>query len=218
MAGYINEEISPEEVAQEQALYGPLTDGLRRLIDVAIRTRVPADEIQSVTKEVEELVARLSVDAQEESFGRRFTQDGRVRNYGNAVMGLRNAIAPPVIVEHDPENKRAFADFHLGAAYEGPPGMVHGGVSALLLDQVFGHAASLGGSPGMTGTLTVRYRRPTPLGDLHIEGRVEKVSGIKTTVVGHIADADGITVEAEGLFILPRWARELREERPDRFE
>jgi acyl-coenzyme A thioesterase PaaI-like protein len=218
MTGYIHEEISPEEEARERELYTPLTDGLRRLIDVAIRTRVPADEIQGVTKEIEELVARLSADAGEDSFGLRFTQDGRVRNYGNAVMGLRNAIAPPVIVQHDPENKRAFADFHLGAAYEGPPGMVHGGVSALLLDQVFGHAASLGGAPGMTGTLTIKYRRPTPLGDLYIEGRIANVSGIKTTVVGHIADAEGITVEAEGLFILPKWARELREERPDRFE
>lgn len=218
MTGYIHEEISPEEEARERELYAPLTDGLRRLVDVAIRSRVPTEEIRSVTKEIEELVARLSVDADEESFGLRFTHDGRVRNHGNAVMGLRNAIAPPVTVQHDPENLRAFADFHLGAAYEGPPGMVHGGVSALILDQVFGHAASLGGSPGMTGTLTLRYRRPTPLGDLHIEGRVGKVEGIKTTVVGHIADAEGITVEAEGLFILPRWARELREERPDRFE
>lgn len=218
MTGYIHEEISTEDEARERELYGPLADSLRRLVDFAIRSRVPAEEIRGVTKEVEELVARLAADADEGPFGLRYTRDGRVRNYGNAVMGLRNAIAPPVVVQHDPEHKRAFAEFHLGAPYEGPPGMVHGGVSALLLDQVFGHAASLGGAPGMTGTLTIKYRRPTPLGPLYIEGRIARVSGIKTTVVGHIADADGITVEAEGLFILPRWARELREERPDRFE
>ena len=48
------------------------------------------------------------------------------------------------------------------------------------------------------------------------------VEGYKTTVKGHLQDGDGnVTVEAEGLFILPRWARELiaeREAKPDRFE
>ena len=49
------------------------------------------------------------------------------------------------------------------------------------------------------------------------------MEGYKTTVKGHLRDADGNpTVEAEGLFILPRWARsssrEREEKRPDRFE
>jgi hypothetical protein len=30
------------------------------------------------------------------------------------------------------------------------------------------------------------------------------VEGVKTFAVGHIADANGITVEAEGVFIHPR--------------
>lgn len=218
MKRYIQEEISQEDEARERELYQPLTESVRSLIDVALRTRVPAEEIRTATKEIEEIVARLAADASEDSFGVRYTSDGRVRSHGNAVVGLRNAIAPPLEVQHSREEKRAWADFHLGAAYEGPPGLVHGGVSALLLDQVFGHAAATGGAPGMTGTLTIRYRRGTPLGDLHIEARVAKVDGIKTTVVGHIADAEGITVEAEGLFVLPRWARELREEQPQRFE
>jgi hypothetical protein len=38
---------------------------------------------------------------------------------------------------------------------------------------------------------------------------VDSTAGIKTTVKGELRDADGeVTVEAEGLFILPRWARE----------
>ncbi|MBU3751383.1 MAG: PaaI family thioesterase, partial [Mycobacterium sp.] len=31
---------------------------------------------------------------------------------------------------------------------------------------------------------------------------------VKTYCTGHIADADGITVEAEGVFITPRWLRD----------
>ena len=59
----------------------------------------------------------------------------------------------------------------------------------------------------MTGTLTLRYRRGTPLGGLHAEAHIDRVDGIKTYAVGHIADAEGVTVEAEGVFILPKWAR-----------
>jgi hypothetical protein len=86
-----------------------------------------------------------------------------------------------------------------------------------VLDQLLGEAAGAGGKPGMTATLTLHYRRPTPLGPLHGEARIERTERHKTWVVGHIADADGVCVEAEGLFILPRWARRA-EPAPDRFE
>jgi acyl-coenzyme A thioesterase PaaI-like protein len=85
---------------------------------------------------------------------------------------------------------------------------VHGGVSALILDQVLGEAAGAGGKPGMTGTLTLRYRRGTPLGDLRVEGWIDRVEGIKTFAKAHIIGPEGVTVEADGVMILPRWARE----------
>jgi acyl-coenzyme A thioesterase PaaI-like protein len=53
----------------------------------------------------------------------------------------------------------------------------------------------------------MRYLRTTPLGDLRVEARIVRTEGIKTYAVGHLSDADGVTVEAEGLFITPRWAR-----------
>jgi len=60
----------------------------------------------------------------------------------------------------------------------------------------------------MTGTFTLRYHQPTPLGDLRAEGWIDRVEGIKTWAKGHVIGPDGVTVEAEGVFILPRWARE----------
>jgi acyl-coenzyme A thioesterase PaaI-like protein len=39
----------------------------------------------------------------------------------------------------------------------------HGGVSAMLIDQLLGHAAAAAGHPGVTTDLSVRYRRPVPL-------------------------------------------------------
>jgi hypothetical protein len=51
-------------------------------------------------------------------------------------------IAPPVVMNKDED--RCWAEFDLGAAYEGPPDHVHGG-SALILDHMLGEVASLGG-------------------------------------------------------------------------
>jgi hypothetical protein len=47
--------------------------------------------------------------------------------------------------------------------------------------------------------------RGTRLGTpLRAEARVDRVDGVKTFAVGHIADADGTTVQAEGVFFHPR--------------
>jgi acyl-coenzyme A thioesterase PaaI-like protein len=89
-----------------------------------------------------------------------------------------------------------------GSAYEGPPGSLHGGFVAATFDEVLGFVQSLGGNPGMTGTLTIRYRRPTPLHtELIIEGELVRIRGRKIFTEGRIL-ADGVvTAEAEGLFI-----------------
>ena len=57
--------------------------------------------------------------------------------------------------------------------------------------------------PTFTGTLTMRYRRGTPLGPLHLEGHIDREEGRKVFVVATISDADGVTVEADGVFIEP---------------
>ena len=129
---------------------------------------------------------------------------------GNAVIGIRNPIAPPLQIHHDVDGT-SVCGFHLGAAYEGPPGHVHGGVAALVLDHLLGEAASDGINRRLTGTISFRYLRATPLGDLHAEAVITRTEGVKTYAVGHLADADGITVEAEGVFIQPRWARDRTE-------
>jgi acyl-coenzyme A thioesterase PaaI-like protein len=214
VSDYVFEEVPAEEIDRQRALYGPLAQSVRELADAVIRTEVDDDEIRLAQAEVEAITKRLRERQIEGSYGVRFTAAGLGRAWGNAVVGLRNPVAPPLVVNHD-ESGRAWSDFRLGAAYEGPPGLVHGGVSALILDQLLGEAASAGGKPGMTGTLTVRYRRATALGDLHAEARIDRVEGFKTFTVGTISDAEGVTVEAEAVFILPKWARARFEENPD---
>ena len=77
----------------------------------------------------------------------------------------------------------------------------------MLLDHVLGATAHLPGKPAYTGTLTLRYLRGTPLGQpLRAQARVDRIEGCKIFAVGHIADADGVTVQAEGVFIHPKRA------------
>jgi acyl-coenzyme A thioesterase PaaI-like protein len=200
------DELSLEEVEAERDLYGPFTESLRGLVDAAIRTTVPEDEIRVAHAEIDAITERLRGAPLRTTYGVDLRTDGRGRAWGNAVVGLRNAVAPPLTIVAEGRGVRS--SFTLGAAYEGPPGSVHGGVLALVLDQMLGEAAGAGGKPGMTATLTLAYRRPTALGDLASEAWIERSDGIKTWARGEISTGDGVTVEAEGLFILPRWARE----------
>src|SRR5690606_32749344 len=107
----------------------------------------------------------------------------------------------------------------LGPLYEGPPAHVHGGMSAMVLDQALGTAAAAAGTPGMTATLEVRYRRPTPLGvPLSVEAKASRAEGRKVYATGTICDPDGrVTVEATGVFIRPEvWPpRQARPSRKD---
>lgn len=215
-------ELSPEELKQEKAVLGGLAQSVRELADASLRTTLDHDALTEVRVEVDRLTVRLREQQLPGHFGVSLSKSGSVRNHGNAVVGLRNPIAPPLRIERSAEG-RAWSSFHLGALYEGPPGLVHGGVVALVLDQVLGEAAAAGGSPGMTGTLQLRYGQGTPLGDCSAEAWIERVEGVKTFVHAELRRADGeTTVGAEGVFIIPRWARDLRDtedsKRPPRFE
>ena len=207
MLEFTVEDLSSEDIARLREIYEPLTDSVRSLVDATIRTEADAQTVAEVKRDIDAAIERLRERQLEGAFGVRVTESGESMGWGNAVIGIRNALAPPLITSRD-DSGRISADFHLGAAYEGPPGHVHGGVAALILDHVLGEAASPDRQPRFTGTITMRYLRPTKLGPLRTEAIRIRSEGVKTYCSGHIADAEGITVEAEGVFITPRWLRD----------
>jgi acyl-coenzyme A thioesterase PaaI-like protein len=198
--------ISDDELAKLDSVYRPLADSVRRLIDATIRSQVDAATLVAAKEKIDCATEELSTTLMPGSFGVRQTSKGQSMAWGNVMIGLRNPVAPPLAITHGAEGLIS-SDFALGAAYEGPPGHVHGGVCAMVLDHVLGAAAHLPGKPAYTGTLSVRYLRGTPLGPLRAEARVDRVEGVKTFASGHIADAHGITVQAEGVFLHPRESR-----------
>lgn len=120
------------------------------------------------------------------------------------VMGLANPIAAPVHlrVTGEGDDRRVEGHAVFGAAYEGPPGCVHGGQVAAAFDDVLGLAQTFSGRIGMTGTLTIRYRSPTPLHEeLSFRARMERVEGRKTFTTGTCHAGDRLTAEAEAVFI-----------------
>jgi thioesterase superfamily protein len=179
-----------------------LADAIRKLIDHAVRSEVPDEEVAEITRTLEAIDERL----------RRHPRGGSKRKtlpdvdnlqaifYADPIIGMHNPIAPPVAVKRDGELIRGAVN--LGAAYEGPPGYVHGAIVAAIFDMLLGLANVLSGNPAMTGTLTVRYRRPTPLNtDLAFEARTAKTEGRKVIATGTVTAGGEVTAEAEGIFV-----------------
>lgn len=195
------------DFSQLESVYAPLAESVRRLLDISIRTEAGATAVAAAIARIDSAADELSDELLPGPFGVHRTPEGQTVAWGNAVVGLRNPVAPPLVIHHDPDGL-VWSEFVLGAAYEGPPDTVHGGVCALVLDHVLGATAHQPDKPAYTGTLTLRYRRPTALGRrLRAEARVERVDGVKVFAVGHLADEDGVTVEAEGVFIQPKDTR-----------
>jgi acyl-coenzyme A thioesterase PaaI-like protein len=199
--------ISAEEYDRQRMLYEPLTAAIRRLIDAGIHTDVDEATAREAQTAIETVTALLEQKRTVTTL--RHEDTGRPLAWANPAVGVRNAIAPPMEIHHEPDG-RAWSEFTLSGAYEGPPGWVHGGICALVLDHILGEAASDGlTQPKFTGTITVRYLRGTPLGLLRAEAYIDRTEGVKTFARGYLIDAEGTTVEAEGVFIRPTWAREV---------
>ncbi|MGV0744558.1 PaaI family thioesterase [Mycolicibacterium sp. XJ870] len=204
---YTFDVIAADEHDRLTALYEPLTRAVRELVDAGIRSGADEATIAGATQTIEAVTEALRREQPDRPQAMRHAETGRPVVWANPVVGARNALAPPLDIHHQPDGT-CWSEFALGAAYEGPPGWVHGGICALVLDHILGEVASGGlNKPLYTGTITCRYVRGTPLGELRADAFVERTEGIKTFARGRLSDADGVTVEAEGVFIMPAWAR-----------
>jgi acyl-coenzyme A thioesterase PaaI-like protein len=199
-------------VARDEALLR-LAAAARELVDSVVLTGVDEEDLQVAAKEVEAATGRLRRELLDHPPRPDLGPDGRMRALANPVIGEANPLAPPLHVQTMQEGT-ARAEFELGAPYEGPPDLVHGGVCALVLDHILGSGGGGGRRAGKGEKMQLRYRRPTPLHrPLVARAWVEGVDGRKTTLRGEIARADGrVCVEASGLFILPSFLAEQVDE------
>lgn len=180
-------------------------EALRRIIHRLHASAAPDTELAAAARELERLAERLDAfpgGSLYEGFSEAplAGHDPHAFFDHSPMLGRANPLAPPITLWGDGDVMRGRATF--GAAYEGPPGCVHGGYVAAAFDEVLGSAQSLGGRPGMTARLTVNYRSPTPLHEeLRFAGWVVEVSGRKTFTAGTVHAGDRLCAEAEGLFV-----------------
>jgi acyl-coenzyme A thioesterase PaaI-like protein len=192
------------DVSSRRAELHRLADALRVTIECLMDTQAPEAEIAAAADQAEALAALLEAQPR----GRSVDGWAEAANAGDAfgffdfspVFGRANPLAPPVEMQVVDDTVQGRVRW--GAAYEGPPGCVHGGHIAAAFDEVLGMTQSITGTPGMTGILTIRYRSPTPLHtDLTFVARVARVEGRKIYTDGTLFNGDVVCAQGEGLFI-----------------
>ena len=129
-------------------------------------------------------------------------------------MGPGKIPVPPLVFLQ--EGKDLLSMSYLGTDLCGHVGIVHGGLLATLCDEGLARCgfSALPNKIGVTASLTVNYKNPTPAGSFVVlKAETTKVEGRKVWVKGRIellteTDEPGkVLVEAEGLFIEPKYAK-----------
>lgn len=129
------------------------------------------------------------------------------------TLGSRAVRPPGGRVFLEPATRTVYGVWPLGARVCGHPGLVHGGVTALLLDEMFGQAywAFTFGErgPGFTANLNVDYKAPVPAGSwLCITVRETGVEGRKVRLAATVADGPSsdakVYAAASCLFVVAR--------------
>lgn len=181
-----------------------LAAALRDIIGLLVMSDAPEPDLARAADAAARFAESLKVHPQRtRQWG--FAESANAGDIGaffdqSPLIGLSNPLSPPMRLAAVDGRIRGTVTF--GAAYEGPPGHVHGGFVAAAFDEVLGFAQSLTGNPGMTGGLSIRYRRPTPLHvELVFDAGVDRVEGRKIFTTGRLFSGEHVTAEAEAVFV-----------------
>ncbi|HXX90297.1 MAG TPA: hypothetical protein VEI83_08755 [Acidimicrobiales bacterium] len=197
--------VGPEQRARRDGTRA-LAASLRALAADIVDVDVPPGRAEELRAGVEGLRARVSGGHR-----LRYYECDRLEGARAAfvdfspVSGRSHPLALPMEVEHADGPGGApgvRARLRIGASREGPPHGVHGGVVAMVFDELLGHAQQVHGIQALTASLTVRYRAVTPIDTelewfacvVHSGGR--RWAGRATCRAG-----DVVTAEADALFV-----------------
>ena len=175
-----------------------LGGALRRLLDVVVQTGADPDVLAAAAATVDQLAEGLAGSALQADDS--LAADS-YRSHMSLVGGLSHPAAPQLVMTVDAD--QATGEVVVGPLFQGGPGLVHGGVIALLIDHAMGCVAAQPDRPAMTVKLEVRYRRPTPLGvPLTVSARLQRSDGRQLRLSASIVAGGEVTVEADGVFLI----------------
>jgi acyl-coenzyme A thioesterase PaaI-like protein len=181
-----------------------LAQAVRELMAATVRAQ--GGDLARATGLVRQATAELA-----DLRSRPWVPDGATSSPYNAVLGTGNPLAPPVrMTSRTADGVQAEVCF--GVAYEGAPGLVHGGTLAMVMDQLFGEAGMAAQVAGMTIGLEIRYAAPTPIEvPLALETHVVAAGDRIVEMAGSITSGETTTVTATATFfrLTPAHARRI---------
>lgn len=151
-----------------------LIDDLERY-ETALENRVPGDDMPRV--------------------GAAASGSGRVYLDHAFDIGAYNPCFPEYAIEVDGDQAKGSVTFPI--AYEGPPGLVHGGFLAVFFDCIVQHHNCELGLAGKTTSLLLTYRRPTPLLTDLTFVLDRSVGDDRITTLGALSSGDKVLCQAE---------------------
>ena len=153
------------DFAERRRATEELAVAIRAMADAAAETAVEPSVLDDARAQIDAIAARLRSAVHEGAYSGLVEQpDYSVAESPmplNPVIGACNPTRPDVQLR--------FADGEVvGTArftrrFTGPPGLTHGGISAMLADQIVALTGGALGTRCITKALHVRFRRPLPL-------------------------------------------------------
>ena len=200
---------SPYDPGSEEATYWQARQRLaiatRALNEKLVSTDIDPELAAALTEKIEGLTAKLSQAQQVSGLvdmakrGQRGTIDDVM---GELVsVGGRSHPCSPELRWQEASNQIT-GSVKFSQAFEGPPGHVHGGWVASVLDHLMGMTHVRTGHPGMTGGLSVRYLKPTPLNQvIEVSAEATELDEKRTEVKAAMRCGETITATAEAMFV-----------------
>lgn len=188
-----------------------LAERTRELMDRVART-APGAASARLAARIEELLAEFddvvvpaddpwyhSLDREQRLALVRLTEGPGTNSAGTSWTSF-NPVAPPLALRMD--GRAARGTVQLGPVFSGPPGRVHGGTVATLIDHAMGSLLFHLAMPSYTARLEIDYRASAPLGvDLLVESSILKEEGRKTWVEATVSVDGELAARGVGLFI-----------------
>jgi len=185
---------------------------VRELCSETVACDAPDELFREVADRVEGFVERFRAEPRRtrtvsSNLDEEIRMEGHRYHYGDLMdfsplAGLSNPLALPMNIRKE-DDTRLIATLVFSSAFEGGPGLAHGGYVAAAFDELLGLTQSLTGEAGVTGRLKVRYRSPCPLNtELRMEGRVQKREGREIVARGTMHVGDRLVADGEATFVV----------------
>lgn len=201
----------PPEPTEEFVVRRRIGAALKQITDRMVRAEASLPDLEAIARGLEDVAEktagfsrRSQAGIYEKFFSRTASRQDVLDILDYEIFtGLSTPISPPMTLWLEDGVVRGKAN--LGLPFQGPPGRVHGGVLAAMLDVLMAKTQDLSGTMGVTGTLNIRFIRATPLkSDIDMEARILRVDGRKLYCEGRFFVKGEQTVHADGIWIAMR--------------